>query len=509
MAESVAPVLGECPDEQTVLDLLAGRLSGAALAQVERHLGECAACTDLLAGATPLLAQVRSAPTLSGAPVTDDGDDGPARLRPPSLDPGTVLRDTYEIVRRTGKGGMGEVYEARHARLKGRYAVKVLPPEFAENAAALSRFRREAQIASGLQHPNIVQVIDFHETADGRPYLVMEYLDGEDLAEVMARHGRFSLDEALPIVEQIAAALGAVHRAGIVHRDVKPHNVLMVAHDGKQLVKLVDFGLSKGDALSPVVTRQPMLLGTPQYMAPEQALGHLDAIGPATDQFALGALVYEMLAGRPAFVGAGISSVLYQIVHEEPPPIDAAADRRAEPAVRRALSKKIEDRFPTLSDFTAALAEAAAAPVVRDAPGSPAAAPTVKRRRRAAWAAAAVLASVAGLAVATRAWRAQTPAAPPSAAPPAAASAPARVTLPDPIPEPAPPAVGADVPVVLTPAPAPTPPASKAHAKPARRPLTPTLSPPGGEREKETATPAEAVPPEKAPPTVPRLIEKL
>jgi hypothetical protein len=360
-----------CFDEQTVLDLIAGRLSEGALAHVDRHLGSCELCTDLVGVTAPLLSGQRVTATLqfggspddlpAGAnparaqPAEDHEDDTPNRRRP-SLAPGTVLRETYQIVRRIGQGGMGDVYEAKHARLTGRYAVKVLPPEFALNVAVLSRFRREAQIASGLQHPNIVQVIDFHETDDGTPYLVMEYLDGEDLAAAMARRGAILLGDAMPLIEQMGDALSAVHKRGIVHRDVKPQNVFLIPREhGRTLIKLVDFGLSKANAPSLIVTRQPMLLGTPQYMAPEQALARVDEVGPATDQFALAAIVYQMLSGRPPFVGERISSVLYQIVHEDPPPLGEAHDPRVEAVLRRGLAKKVGNRFPSLAEFVDAL----------------------------------------------------------------------------------------------------------------------------------------------------------
>jgi serine/threonine-protein kinase len=371
----------ECFEEQTVLDFLAGRLARVELDQVERHLGACALCTDLVAVSAPLLNGTRVNATLQqsggsdGQPTVaiNDDEESPHR-RKQAMQPGTVLRDTYQIVRRIGQGGMGDVYEAKHARLTGRYAVKVLPPEFALNEGVLSRFRREAQIASGLQHPNIVQVIDFHETDDGTPYLVMEYLDGEDLAAWMVKQGPVSLHEAMPLVEQIGAALGAVHRRGITHRDVKPQNVFLIPQEGgRTLIKLVDFGLSKAHAPSMVVTRQPMLLGTPQYMAPEQALARVDEVGPASDQFALAAIIYQLLSGRPPFVGERVSSVLYQIVHEDPPPLGPGVDPRVETVLRRGLAKQVKDRFASMADFMDALQKTLlpAPPVLASVPAPP------------------------------------------------------------------------------------------------------------------------------------------
>lgn len=382
-----------CLDEQVVLDLIAGDLVGPSLALVERHLASCDACIEVIVRMAPALSRQTSPPTQPAKPegkvpaaeaanrvdaeiaaFSDADDDDAAEPEPdrqqsqpgplPSLRPGAILRDTYRIVRPIDKGGMGEVYEASHARLSGRYAVKVLPPEFAANKTMLLRFRREAQIASGLQHPNIVQVIDFHQMEDGRPYLVMEYLDGENLANLMARHGPFTLVEALPIIAQVAAALGAVHRKGVVHRDIKPPNVFIIPQlDGTRLVKLLDFGISKGNALSSVVTRQQAMMGTPQYMAPEQALRRTEDVGPATDQFALAAIVYEMLTGHPAFEGPLVSVVLYQIVHEPPPAMggDGAFDQ-IETVLHRALAKKASERFSSMADFMSALTAAASPP---------------------------------------------------------------------------------------------------------------------------------------------------
>jgi eukaryotic-like serine/threonine-protein kinase len=389
-----------CLDENSALDFLSGRLGAPALAETERHLGVCGACVELLARSAPFLPsrhgeaaaalahrvspavstlamhraarpEPRPPRTMEGNPADGEGqawshggDDGAgddADGPPPTLAPGTVLKDTYTVLSLIGRGGMGEVYEVAHARLAGRYALKLLPPAFAHEHVSVTRFRREADITSALRHPNIVQVIDFDHTPAGQPFLVMEHLDGGDLAQLMAACGPMPLERVLPIVAQIVSALSAVHRKGIVHRDLKPQNVLLVRDDGpvQDRVKLVDFGLSKRNepslfGLGASISRERTLLGTPRYMAPEQASGRIDEIDATTDQFALGAMVYEMLTGVSAFNGEHIALLLYRIVSEEPAPMQSIVPDipdHVEEAVRRAMSKQRSDRFASTSAF--------------------------------------------------------------------------------------------------------------------------------------------------------------
>jgi serine/threonine-protein kinase len=232
-------------------------------------------------------------------------------------------------------------------------------------------------VTSSLQHPGIVQVIDFNETSDGVPYLVMEYLDGGDLAEVIARAAPLPVRRVANVVEQIASALAAAHRRDIVHRDLKPQNVFVLAVDGRDVVKLVDFGISKIRSASQHLTRESTLLGTPQYMAPEQATGSTEAVDARSDQFALAAIAYEMLGGRPPFTGDSLPAVVYQIVEVDPPPL-AAVPPAVEAVVRRGLAKRPEARFQSVTDFAAALSAAArgeTAPAEAAAAGAPPAAP--------------------------------------------------------------------------------------------------------------------------------------
>src|SRR5262245_57728799 len=163
-----------------------------------------------------------------------------------SLAPGHVIQETYEIVRRIGRGGMGEVYEAKHRRLAGRYAVKLLLEDIAANEEAFARFRREAEVTSAIRHPNIIQVVDFNRTPEGTPYLVMELLEGEELTELIRRTAPMDPVTVAKLVEQIASALEAAHARGIVHRDLKPQNLFVVRVEGLRegLMKVMDFGIS-------------------------------------------------------------------------------------------------------------------------------------------------------------------------------------------------------------------------------------------------------------------------
>jgi serine/threonine-protein kinase len=293
-----------------------------------------------------------------------------------SLAPGHVIQETYEIVRRIGRGGMGEVYEAKHRRLAGRYAVKFLIEDFTGNDEAFARFRREAEVTSGIRHPNIVQVVDFNRTPEGLPYMVMEFLEGEELTEVIRRTAPMQARVVAGLVEQIASALEAAHARGIVHRDLKPQNLFLVPVEGRRdrLMKVMDFGISKVREATARLTREHVVMGTPQYMAPEQALGHVTEIDGRTDQFALAAIVYEMLAGKAAFGGDSLQSVLFQVVQVEPQPLTAlipGLDPAVGAVVSRGLAKRREDRFPSVLELATALSRAASGAPAPDPALSP------------------------------------------------------------------------------------------------------------------------------------------
>ena len=300
------------------------------------------------------------------------GPDTPSRADTyPSADAALDARigsivGKYVIVRLMGKGGMGAVYEARHGELSRRFAIKFLLPEFAANRDLLSRFEREAKVAGGLEHPNLVAVTDVGRTNDGSPYLVMEFLQGEDCAELLRRLGPLPVPRAADLVVQACRGLVIAHRAGIVHRDLKPENLFVTdAGDGSDRVKVLDFGIAQ--ILSPDrsrVTRTGAALGTAYYMSPEQAraAGDLDA---RTDVWSLGVVLYELLSGRRPFEGERFLYIIHEILNADPPPLQtlrAGLPPELAALVQRAMSKNVTDRLPSVAAFAEALAPFAGRP---------------------------------------------------------------------------------------------------------------------------------------------------
>src|SRR6516165_9679459 len=253
---------------------------------------------------------------------------------------------SYELTALLGKGGMGEVYRARDAKLKREVAIKILPDEFSRDPARVSRFQREAEVLASLNHPNIGVIHDLQE-ADGTRFLVLELVEGSTLAERIQR-GRIPFEEALSIAHQMAEACEAAHEKGVIHRDLKPGNV-KITPEGK--VKVLDFGLAKAlDAApqqaasnSPTIltaaTNGGMILGTAGYMSPEQARGH--AADERSDIFSFGCVLYEMLTGRQAFEGETVTDLIASVVAREPDFTTLPADLnpKTEEVIRRCLAK--------------------------------------------------------------------------------------------------------------------------------------------------------------------------
>ncbi len=324
--------------------------------------------------------------TPSGPP---DSDSASAESTAPSA------VSHFRVMERLGVGGMGVVYRAEDQKLGRHVALKFLPDELARDAASLARFRREAQAASALNHPNICTIYGVEE-CDGKPVIVMEYIQGESLEASLAR-GPLPVAKAVPMAIQMAGALDAAHRAGIVHRDLKPANVIVTASG----VKMLDFGLAKMDRPPlgfepPHVTKEGAILGTLHYLSPEQVQGK--PAEPASDIFSFGVVLYEMLAGRRAFDGPNAARVMASILTLEPAPLGPAVPQSLDLALRRCLAKEPEERWQSARDLKAALELFATArdpqPAALPQPRPPAApAPTQQPARstsRYLWIAAAV-----------------------------------------------------------------------------------------------------------------------
>jgi eukaryotic-like serine/threonine-protein kinase len=275
---------------------------------------------------------------------------------------GQVVGDKYLIRRLLGEGGMGTVYEARHQVVGRRFAIKFLRAQFAEEAQMLARFRREAQAAGALENENIAAVTDFGSATDGSPYIVMEYLDGSDLAKLLRENGPLPVGRAVGAVIQACRGLNAAHDSGIVHRDLKPENLFVCKRgDGSDLIKVLDFGIAKlrkPDVTDDLSTETGMALGTPYYMSPEHAQGSKD-IDHRTDIYALGVILYELLSGRRPHDGEGYNAAIVQIATQPPTPLQSLRPDLPAPlhaVISRALARDPEQRFASAAELADALA---------------------------------------------------------------------------------------------------------------------------------------------------------
>ncbi len=233
----------------------------------------------------------------------------------------TIVADRYRIIRKIGEGGMSVVFEAQHIKLARAFALKGLLPHLCDNEEVVQRFEREAELLGSLRHPNIVDISDWCTLPDGSPCMVLEFLHGAALIVRMHR-AQLPWDGILRVAEQSMSALALAHRLGITHRDLKPENIFISIDDvGEERVKLLDFGISKLRGVNRLSGVHKML-GTPSYMSPEQAQGLTDQIGPTTDCWAMGAILYEMATQRVAFRGETLMDTLTQIISKPPDPMN-------------------------------------------------------------------------------------------------------------------------------------------------------------------------------------------
>src|SRR5919112_720255 len=269
---------------------------------------------------------------------------------------GAVVDGRYRIERRIGSGGMADVYVAADSQLGREVAIKMLHRRFSRDQEFVERFRREASAAAGLQHPNVVSVFDRGEY-DGTYYIAMEYLPGKTLREVLREEAPLDQLRAIDYTIQILQAAAFAHRRGVVHRDFKPHNV-MVGPDGR--LKVTDFGIARAGASE--MTETGSIMGTAQYLSPEQAQGH--AVTAASDLYSIGVMLYEMLAGRLPFEGDSAVSVALKHLSEPPTPISQLrpdVSPALESVVMAALAKDPAHRWQSADDFAEALQAALAA----------------------------------------------------------------------------------------------------------------------------------------------------
>jgi len=277
-----------------------------------------------------------------------------------TVEPGRVIAGRYEIIRLIGEGGMGAVYEARHVSIGRRLAVKVLNAKYSKDADALKRFQQEAKIAGTLGHLNVCEVMDFGTTHEGLSFLVMEYLEGENLGDMLRRERRIPPDVALGMMDQILGAIEEVHRRGIVHRDLKPQNAFVTNVKGHgMVVKLLDFGISK--VLEPTtsmkITGTGAAIGTPYYMSPEQIQDSKRIDGRA-DLYACATMLYEMITGRVPHTGTTFSEILANILtRPSPDPRAIVPDLRDDivDLIRRGMQKDPARRFESAAQFRQAI----------------------------------------------------------------------------------------------------------------------------------------------------------
>lgn len=276
------------------------------------------------------------------------------------LGPGDVLGDRYRLDEFIASGGMGQVFRATDKTLNRTVAVKVLLPGLTSDAEFGSRFRAEARIMASIGHPGVVGVYDYGESPEGTMFLVMAFVEGRPLGERIIREGALPVADTMAIVAQAADALHAAHSNGIIHRDVKPNN-LLVSDNGA--VTLVDFGVARSSNVTSV-TKVNAVIGTALYMSPEQASGK--PISPSTDIYALGAVAYHCLTGAPPFTGNSPLEIAIKHLQDEPPPLPAELPGSVRALVERAMAKDPQDRFPTAAALAAA-ARAAQDPTLQDA----------------------------------------------------------------------------------------------------------------------------------------------
>ena len=329
-------------------------------------------------------APMAAAPRISSNPPPFEG----LGTAPPPPLIGQVLGGKYRAIRVLGEGGMGTVYECEHVALHRKVAVKVLHPAQAKKKASVARFQNEAHVAGAIGHPNICEIYVMGEIEDGSPFLVMELLQGETLAERIASEGAMPFDDIIDVISQVLSGLVAAHDKGIIHRDIKPENIFLARRVGAApIIKLLDFGVSKmlpefqtsEDALD--LTRTGMVMGTPYYMSPEQARGERNLDG-RVDVYACGVVLYEAIAGKRPFLAPNYNALLLAIINTNPRPLREVRPNtppELEAIIQHAMAKNRNDRYASAKLFLRDLQPPAAEPSASRLPPPP----TAEERARA------------------------------------------------------------------------------------------------------------------------------
>ncbi|GEM_PF-916285 len=276
-----------------------------------------------------------------------------------------LLADRYRLLRPLGAGGMSTVHLAEHVHIGKRVAIKIVADHLLDTPSLIERFMREARATAKVRHPNVIEISDFGETPSGAPFFVMDYLEGENLAQIMFKDGPMPWRRVMGLAQQIAHGIGAAHEQGVVHRDLKPDNCVRLSSteglDGKEggeIVKVIDFGVAKLSGEGERLTKTGIVVGTPEYVAPEQAQGR--AVDHRVDIYALGIIMYELLTGTVPFTGDNFMDVLSAQVYDRAPSFaerapDLQAPAGVESIVRKAMQKQPEHRFQSMAEFIAAI----------------------------------------------------------------------------------------------------------------------------------------------------------
>ena len=291
---------------------------------------------------------------------------------------GRVLAGRYRLIEKLGQGGMGAVYKGQHVKMNRLTAIKILTQDLADNPEFVTRFEREAEMASHIDNPHAVSIYDFGEAEDGLVYLAMEFLDGLPLSSVIEQEGAIPLQRVVSIIRQAADALDSAHRLGIIHRDFKPDNVMLCQKQGREdWVEVVDFGIAKRsevDSKHQALTHTGFVLGTPQYMSPEQVSG--EELDKRSDLYSLALVAYEMLTGGMPFDGVNPQSQMVKRLLEPPMPMQRVRPQlnlpqAVEQVIMKALARYPKDRFSSTVEFSREFEKASHSQYTSTQPGQP------------------------------------------------------------------------------------------------------------------------------------------